>query len=136
MPMEEEKLMENEAKKQKERETMKWRAKISAPTLFNSPKAKSTQKKFSFPSFQFHILIAQILKPKSLVFFFFFFFFKFQTSDFMIKIPSLNFQNSKAQSFRFQINNFLSSKVLEFEIRISNLPSFKDQMFLKRKIFC
>ena len=69
MPMEEEKLMENEAKKQKERETMKWRAKISAPTLFNSAKAKLTQKKISFPSFQFHILIAQILKPKSLGFF-------------------------------------------------------------------
>ena len=58
------KLMENEAKKQKERETMKWRAKISAPTLFNSPKAKSTQKKFSFPSLQFHILNAQNLKPE------------------------------------------------------------------------
>ena len=53
----------------------------------------------------------------------------------MIKIPNLNFQNSKAQNFIFQIKNFLSSKVLEFEIRISKLLSFKDQMFLKRKIF-
>ena len=102
--------MENEAKKQKERETMKWRAKISAPTLFNSAKAQSTQ---------------STQKKK-----------KIQTSNFMIKISSHKFQNSKAQKFQISNKKFLSSKVLEFEIRISKFPSFKDQMFLKRKIFC
>ena len=42
MPMEEEKLMEDEAKKKK-RETMKWGAKISAPTHLNSAKVELTQ---------------------------------------------------------------------------------------------
>ena len=91
--MEEEKLMEDEAKKQKERNNEEG-AKISLAQqklsqLSQTELTQSTQKKK-----------------------------KIQTSNFMIKIPSLNFQNSKAQNFKFQIKNFLSSKVLEFEIRI------------------
>ena len=78
---------------------------------------------FSFPNFQFHILNAQILNSNLM-------FSKNQTSDFMIKIPSLSFQNSKFQNFRFQVPNFklrfLSSTVLKFEIKISKLPSFKN----------
>ena len=42
VPMEEEKLMEDEAKKEK-RETRKWGAKILTPTHLNSAKAESTQ---------------------------------------------------------------------------------------------
>ena len=93
---------------------------ISTPILFNLAKAESTQstqkkifykvfkyfskskfsiQKFSFPSFQFHILNAKILnlnlqfskKKKK----------KIQTSNFIIKILSLNFQNTMAQNFRF-----------------------------------
>ena len=112
-----------EAKRQKERNKERGGrggGQISAPILFNSAKAQSTQstqkkifykvfkyfskskfsiQKFSFPSFQFHILNAKILnlnlqfskKKKK----------KIQTSNFIIKILSLNFQNTIAQNFRF-----------------------------------
>ena len=86
-------------------------------------KSKVFNSRFSFSNF----LKCLNFKFKSSVFK------KFQTSDFMIKIPSLNFQNSKAQNFRFQIPNFNSksqiSKVSKFEIKISKLQSFKNQMF-------
>ena len=96
--MEEEKLIKDEAKRKKE-EIKKWEAKTSVPTL----KTQSTKKKNLFQSFQvsfrLQIFNSKFSFPnfqlKSSVFK------KIQTSYFMIKIPSLNFQNSKAQNFRF-----------------------------------
>ena len=64
---------------------MKWGGQNFSPTLFNLAKAESTQSNG-----------VDSVNPKK----------KNQTSNFMIKIPSLNFQNSKAQNFRFQIKNF------------------------------
>ena len=84
------------------------------------PKSQIFNSKFLFPNFQIHILNAQILNSTLQ------FSLKTQTSNFMIKIkiPSLDFKNSKGSKFqilnsRFQEEFF--SKVSKVEIKISKL---------------
>ena len=59
---------------------------------------------------------------------------KIQTSDFMIRISSLNFQNPKSQNFRFQVPNF-NSKSQSFKVSIFLKCQFQNFQVSKIKCF-
>ena len=154
MPMEEEKLMEDEAKKKKRRDRHRsvggGGSKISAHTLKLSPKlsqlnqtklTRSTQKKkkkkiffkvfrylskskFSIQNFHSQIFNSNLQFSK-----------KFKPHISWSKFQALIFKILRLKISDFK-KKFLSSKVSKFEIKISKFPSFKNLMFLKRKIFC
>ena len=109
----------------------KKKKKLSLSKFSNILNPKFLIKKF-FPNFQIHILNAQMLNSTLQ------FSIKTQTSNFMIKIPSLDFKNSKGSKFQILNSRFKKeffSKVSKVEIKISKLQNFKNQMFLKRKFF-
>ena len=113
-------------------ELTQWtKKKLSLSKFSNILNPKFLIQKF-FPNFQIHILNAQMLNSTLQ------FSIKTQTSNFMIKIPTLDFKNSKGSKFQILNSRFKKeffSKVSKVEIKISKLQNFKNQMFLKRNFF-
>ena len=89
------------------------------------------QKKNFIPKFSIPHSQCPILKSKPSIF-------KI-SKKFKPQISWPKFQNPKSQNFRFQVPNFntksQSFKVPKYYMWISKLSSFKNQMFLKNRIF-
>ena len=90
------------------------------------PKSQIFNSKFLFPNFQIHILNAQILNSTPQ------FSIKTQTSNFMIKIPSLDFKNSKGS--KFQILNSRFQEEFFFKSLKSQNQNFKASEFQKSNV--
>ena len=85
------------------------------------PKSQIFNSKFLFPNFQIHILNAQILNSTLQ------FSIKTQTSNFMIKILSLDFKNSKGSKFQIL-------KRIFFQSLKSRNQNFKTSNFQKSNV--
>ena len=94
--------------------------------VFKYPKSQIFNSKFLFPNFQIHILNAQILNSTLQ------FSIKTQTSNFMIKIPSLDFKNSKGS--KFQILNSRFQEEFFFKSLKSQNQNFKASEFQKSNV--
>ena len=94
--------------------------------VFKYPKSQIFNSKFLFPKFQIHILNAQILNSTPQ------FSIKTQTSNFMIKIPSLDFKNSKGS--KFQILNSRFQEEFFFKSLKSQNQNFKASEFQKSNV--